>query len=281
MDIRGKTVVITGATSGLGQAAAIDFARAGARVLIVGRDAARAAETLAGAKGAGGDAEVIIGDVSTRAGVNAVAQAVLSKTPRLDVLVNNAGGTFKTLTKTADGLEATFALNTLCPFLLEQALHQALAAAHGRVVNLVTGFLNTFTVDVDGLLAPQKYGAMGQYGRAKHASLMMTIEEAKRFSADGVTVVALHPGVILGTRFGGGQPKIAQLIGGPILRGVGFASTQKEAVERFWVAAFGDVPSGCYLVRGKPVPPPKQSNDAAVRAKVVALVERLARPAAA
>jgi NAD(P)-dependent dehydrogenase (short-subunit alcohol dehydrogenase family) len=281
MDIKGKIVVITGATSGLGQAAAIAFAKAGAKVLIVGRDQKRAAETLASAKSAGADMDLILGDVSTRAGVKAVAQAILAKTPRLDVLVNNAGGTFKTLTKTSDGIEASFALNTVCPFLLEHELHRALAASHGRVVNLVTGFLNMFKVDLDGLTEPKSYGAMGQYGRAKHASVMMTIEQAKRLSADGITVVALHPGVIMGTRFNGGQPKFAQAIGGPIMHAIGFSSTVEEAVDRFRVACFGDVPSGSYLVRGKPAPLPKQSTDEALRAKVVALIERLAGPAAA
>jgi NAD(P)-dependent dehydrogenase (short-subunit alcohol dehydrogenase family) len=281
MDIKGKIVVITGATSGLGQAAAIDFAKAGAKVFVVGRDAMRAAETQTSARNAGGEAEVIIGDVSTRAGVKAVAQAILAKTARVDVLVNNAGGTFKTFSRSADGIEATFALNTLSAFVLAQELRKALAAAHGRVVNLVTGFLGTFPVDVEGLVAPKKYGAFGQYGRAKHASLMMTIEEAKRFAADGVTVVALHPGVIMGTRFGGGQPKLAQMLGGPIMRGIGFASTIEEAVDRFRVACFGDVPSGSYLVRGKPAPLPKQSNDEATRANVLALLERLAAPPSA
>src|SRR3954468_23949962 len=133
MELKGKTVVITGATSGLGQAAAIDFATRGAKVFIVGRDAARANETLSQANAAGGDAEVVIGDVSTRAGVKAVAQATLAKAPKIDVLLNNAGGQFPSMSQTADGIETTFALNTLGAFLLERELHGAIAAARGRV----------------------------------------------------------------------------------------------------------------------------------------------------
>jgi NAD(P)-dependent dehydrogenase (short-subunit alcohol dehydrogenase family) len=272
MDPNGRVVVITGATSGLGQAAAIDFAMAGARVFVVGRDAVRAEETRAAA---GENATVVLGDVSTRAGAKAVAEAVLARTDRVDVLLNNAGGQFDKMDKTADGVERTFALNTLAAFVLARALQPALAKAKGRVVNVATGFLDSFPVDVDQLVAPKKFAAMGQYARSKHASVMMTVEQAARLGPDGITVVSVHPGVIMGTRFGGGQPKLVQALGGPIMRAIGFACTLEEAVRRFCVACFGDVPSGSYVVKGEPAPLPKQAQDPAVRARVYALVEGL------
>src|SRR5688500_14147864 len=129
MDPKGRTVVVTGGTSGLGQAAAVDLAAAGARVLVIGRDVERARETVARAEAAGGAAVAIPGDVSTRAGARAVAAAVLGETDRIDVLMNNAGGSFPNLATTAEGFESTFALNTLGPFVLERALHGALVAA--------------------------------------------------------------------------------------------------------------------------------------------------------
>jgi NAD(P)-dependent dehydrogenase (short-subunit alcohol dehydrogenase family) len=273
MGIEGKTVVITGATSGLGQGAAIDFAKAGAKVLIVGRDAARAKETQAQA---GPNSDVIIGDVSTRAGIKAVAQAILAKAPKIDVLLNNAGGQFKTLTKTADGIETTFALNTFGAYLLERELHAAISAAKGRVVNVVTGFLNSFPVDPDDLADPKKFASLGAYAKSKHASVMMSVEQAKRYEPEGIKVEAVHPGIIMGTRFGGGQPKIAQAIGGPIMRAIGMACTLDEAVRRFRVACFDELPSGSYLVKGQVAELPKQVNDAAVRAKVYGLLEKLA-----
>ncbi len=276
MDIKGKIVVVTGATSGLGQAAAIDFAAAGAKVFLVGRDRARADETLGRIRSAGGDAEVVIGDVSTVKGARAVADALLARTDRVDVLVNNAGGTFKAMSKTADGVETTLALNTLGAFVLERALHGALKAARGRVVNLATGFLDRFPVDVDDLVSPKKYTGMSQYGRVKNASVMMTVEQARRYAADGVTAVSLHPGIIMGTRFGGGQPKVAQMIAGPLMRAIGFATSLEGAVARFRVAAFGDVPSGSYIVKGKPAPLPKPDTDELVRARVWSLLESLA-----
>jgi NAD(P)-dependent dehydrogenase (short-subunit alcohol dehydrogenase family) len=273
MDLKGKVVVVTGATSGLGQAFAIDVAKGGAKVLIVGRDSARAQETKAQC---GADAEVILGDVSTKAGVKTVAEQILAKTDRIDVLVNNAGGQWKEMSKTADGIETTFAVNVVAPFLLEKALHGALAKAKGRVVNLVTGFLNSFPVEPDQLINPAKYKSLAIYGKAKHAGVMMSVEQAKRFSGEGITVNAIHPGVILGTRFGGGQSGFAQAVAGPIMRGIGFACTLEEAVRRFKVAAFDAIPSGAYVVKGAPSPLPKQSEDAAVRAKVMTILDGLA-----
>lgn len=278
MDPKGKVVVITGATSGLGQAAAIDLAKRGARVFVVGRDAARANETLAEIKKAGGEAELTLGDVSTVTGARKLARAILAQAPKIDVLINNAGGTFKTESKTSEGIETTFALNTLGAFVLEKELHGALSAAKGRVVNVATGFLDNFPVDVDDLVAPKKYGGTAQYGRSKQASVMMTVEQARRYEAEGVTAVSIHPGIIMGTRFGGGQPKAMQLIVGPLMRFIGLACTLEEAQRRFFVAAFGDVPNGSYLVNGKPADLPKQVKDESVRTKVYALLEKLALP---
>ena len=278
MNIQGKTVVVTGATSGLGQAFAIEAAAKGARVVVVGRDAMRAKETMDAIERAGGQGELILGDVSTRAGVKALAQNILGKFPRIDVLVNNAGGTFAQQSNTQDGIETTFALNTLGAFILEHELHSALAASRGRIVNLATGFLNSFPVQVDDLAAPKKYSAFGQYGRSKQASVMMTVEQAARYASEGITAVALHPGIIMGTRFAGGPPKPLQAIMGPIMRAVGFAVTLEESTRRFMVAAFDTLPSGSYLVNGKVAQLPKQTQDAQVREQVYGLLAKLATP---
>ena len=280
MDPKGKVVVITGATSGLGQAAAVDFAKAGAKVFIVGRDAARAQETLAQAKAAGGDAEVVLGDVSTRAGVRAVAEGLLAKAPKIDVLLNNAGGQFKTQVMTADGLETTFALNTFGAYLLEKQLHPALAAAKGRVVNVATGFLDHFPLVADDLPGPKKFSGFSQYARAKLASVMMTVEQSKRYGAEGVTAISVHPGIIMGTRFGGGQPALMQTLFGPLMRATGAACTLEEAVRRFRVACFDEIPTGAYVQKGAPAPLPKQANDEQVRSQVVAMLEKLSTGAA-
>jgi NAD(P)-dependent dehydrogenase (short-subunit alcohol dehydrogenase family) len=274
--IKGKVVVVTGATSGLGQAAAIDFGKNGARVLVVGRDQARADETVQKIKAVGGDGEAILGDVSTKAGAKSVAAAILKKAAKIDVLVNNAGGTFKERKLTTDGVETAFALNTLGAFLLERELHQALVG--GRVVNLATGFLDMkqFTIDADDLAAPKDYNGFAQYGRVKKASVMMTVEQSRRFAADNITAVSLHPGIIMGTRFGGGQPKMQQLLAGPIMRLMGLACTLEDAVDKFRSAAFDEVPNGAYLVKRKPAKLPKQVDDQAMRGRVWSLLENLA-----
>jgi NAD(P)-dependent dehydrogenase (short-subunit alcohol dehydrogenase family) len=271
-NIQGKVFVVTGATSGLGQATAIDFGRKGARVIVVGRDEVRAKET---ANAIGANAEIVIGDVSTRAGVEAVANAILAKTDHVDVLVNNAGGQFKEKKLTIDGVEMTFALNVLGAYLLEKKLHGALAKSKGRVVNLATGFLNSFPLDpADVAVRAKKWSSLNQYGQAKQAAVMMTVEQTKR-NGD-VTYVSMHPGIIMGTRFNGGQSKIQQAIGGPIMRAIGMACTLEEAVAKFHAAAFGDIPNGSYLINGKPAALPKQVNDELVRAKVMKLLEDLA-----
>jgi NAD(P)-dependent dehydrogenase (short-subunit alcohol dehydrogenase family) len=276
MDPRGKIVVVTGATSGLGQAFAVDIAARGARVILVGRDAARSQETLDTIQKAGGTAEVVLGDVSTRAGVQAVAAAIRERVDRVDVLMNNAGAAFNAESRTVDGIETTLALNTVGPYLLERALHPLLVAARGRIVNVATGFLDSYPVVVDELAAPKKYSRLTQYARCKQALVMVTVEQAERFAPEGVTVVSVNPGIVMGTRFGGGQPWIAQVIGGPIMRMMGLACDLPEAMRRFSMAAFGDVPSGSYLSKGVVAPLPKQVRDVDVRRRVVAVVEQLA-----
>jgi hypothetical protein len=105
---------------------------------------------------------------------------------------------------------------------------------------------------------------------------MMTVEQASRVEKDGVTAVSVHPGIIMGTRFGGGQPKVAQVIGGPLMRALGLGATLAEASQRFQIACFGDVPSGSYLAKGRPVPLPKDARNERARQAVYASLERLA-----
>lgn len=276
IDPKGKIVVVTGATSGLGQAFALDIAKRGAIVALAGRDAARANATRDEIVKAGGTADVFLGDVSTVGGAKALAKSLLAKHPKIDLLVNNAGGTFKKREQNADGVERTFALNALGSWVLERELHGALSAAKGRVVNVATGFLNSYPVVIGELTTgPRKYSGFTAYGRAKQAVVMMTVEQAERYRKDGVTVVSMTPGIVMGTRFGGGQPKLMQAIAGPIMRAIGIACTLEEAQRRFRVAAFDEVLSGAYLVKGKPADLPKPAREPQTRRAVVELLENL------
>lgn len=272
MSIAGKVVVVTGATSGLGQAAAIEFARRGAEVVVVGRDAARADETAQRIRDGGGQAHVVLGDVSTRAGVDAIAAGVRSAVPRVDVLLNNAGGQFLRHGTTSEGVERTLALNTLGAYRLERALHDLVARGRGRVVNVATGFLDRFPIpSIEELRAPTRYAGMTQYGRAKLATVMLTVEQA-RAAADGVAYASVHPGIVNGTRFTAEMPKAMQAVGAFVSNLVGIASPIEVAGERFRVACFDDVPSGAYVLRGAVARLPKQADDAAVRAQVMRLL---------
>lgn len=272
----GRRVLVSGAGSGIGKGIAFLMARLGARLIICGRKPEALEETATWLRKLGSP-EVLVVPASIRDpdAVASLMDTVWERFGGLDVLINNAGGQFKTMTKTSDGIETTFALNTLGAWTLERELHGAIAAAKGRVVNVATGFLDSFPVDVDDLVAPKKYKSIAQYGRTKQASVMMTVEQAKRYESEGVKAVSIHPGIIMGTRFNGGQPKAMQMIAGPIMRAIGIACTLDEAQRRFRVAAFGDVPNGSYLVNGAPAPLPKQVNDGAVRTRVVQLLEKL------
>src|SRR4051812_3753305 len=196
-----KTAVITGATSGLGAAAAVALAKAGWRVLLVGRDAARGAEVATQAKAAGGEAEFLSADLMSLADVRRLAREIRSRAPALDLLVNNAGGTFGPKQLTVDGIERTFALNVAAPFALTEALVEPLAAAKGRVLNVVTGVPKGAKTTLDQLTGDKSSAGMQSYIRSKLALLMLTIEQQRRYGARGITAVSLHPGVIPNTGF--------------------------------------------------------------------------------
>src|SRR5262245_32929641 len=136
--MRGKTVVITGATSGIGEAAALELARQGARLVLIARDRARAAYTLSLLKDFGPDQQhrVLYGDLSLLAEVKRLGAEIAASEPRIDVLANNAGAMFTRRSETADGLERTFAINHMAYFVLTHALLDTLKATPGaRIVN--------------------------------------------------------------------------------------------------------------------------------------------------
>ena len=194
----GKTVLITGGTGGIGRAAATALAAMGARVGITGRDRARSDEAAAAiARESGNPAvDVFVADLSSRAEVRRLAGEVLATYPRLDVLLNNAGGFWAHRHVTADGLEHTFALNHLAPFLLTNLLLERLiASAPARVVTVSSGAQAMGRIDFDDLMGARKYSGQQAYNQSKLANVMFTYELARRLEGTGVTANALHPGV--------------------------------------------------------------------------------------
>lgn len=270
-----KTAVVTGATSGLGRAAAEALAQRGFRVLLVGRDAARGAEVVEGIRAAGGRAELVLGDLMTVAGAQAVAEEIRERAPRVELLVNNAGGAFNRDERTSDGLERTFALNVLAPFVLTEALMPALAAARGRVVNVVTAVPAGAKTTVEAIAGAKAQPGMQSYIRNKLALVTLTIELQRRYEARGVSFASLHPGVIPGTRFGSDSPGLLMKIGPVIAKLLRITSSLDEAAERFVQVGTGEVEPGGFYYEGKLRPAPRQAQDPELAASLRSTLEGL------
>jgi NAD(P)-dependent dehydrogenase (short-subunit alcohol dehydrogenase family) len=215
MDWKAKTIVVTGATSGIGRATALGLAELGSRLILVGRDAGRAEETLAAIRAATGrgDIEVVRGDFARLAEVRRVADEILARTDAIHVLVNNAGVTLMKRSTTPDGFETTFAVNHLAYFLLTGLLLPRLrAAAPGaRIVNVASDAHRWGALDLDDLQNEREYKAMKVYGQSKTANILYTRELARRLEGSGITVNALHPGAVA-TRLGRGSGPLFDLL---------------------------------------------------------------------
>jgi len=194
-----KTVLLTGATSGIGLEASVAMARMGARVVMVGRDAAKTARKVDEVRRRSGAASVdsLLCDFSSQAQVRRLAAAFRAWHDKLHVLVNNAGTVFVKRTLTEDGVEATFAVNHLGPFLLTNLLLDLLvASAPARVIVVASVSHSGGTLDFNDLGFERRYQIMAAYGRSKLANVLFTRELAKRMDGTGVTVNCLHPGTV-------------------------------------------------------------------------------------
>jgi len=204
LPMAGKVVLITGGTGGIGKATAIGLAAIGARVGITGRDLARAEQAAADIRSASENPAVdaFASDMTSQAEVRRLAAAVLDAYPRLHVLVNNVGGFWAHRHPTADGLERTFALNHLAPFLLTNLLLDRLkASAPARVVTVSSGAQSMGRIDFDDLQGAHNYSGQRAYNQSKLANIMFTNELARRLDGAGVTATSVHPGVVR-TNFG-------------------------------------------------------------------------------
>ena len=201
--MQGRTVLVTGGTDGIGLATAEGLSALGARVGIVGRDRGRAEAAATGIRTAsGGEVDVFVADMSVQAEVRRLAAGVLATYPRLDVLVNNVGGYWAHRHLTPDGLEHTFALNHLAPFLLTELLLDRLrASAPARVVTVSSGAQSMGRIDFDDLQGAERYDGQRAYNQSKLANVLFTYELARRLEGSGVTANVLHPGVVR-TSFG-------------------------------------------------------------------------------
>src|SRR4051812_7141414 len=179
----GKTCLVTGATAGIGEITARELARRGARVLIVGRSPTRCASTLERIRAETGATAVesLIADLSSQADVRRLADEVRERCPRLDVLVNNAGGMFLTRRESVDWIELTLALNHLSYFLLANLLLPLItASAPARIVNVASDAHKGATIDFEDLQGQRRYGGWRAYQQSKLANILFTYELARR-----------------------------------------------------------------------------------------------------
>jgi retinol dehydrogenase-14 len=266
----GRTVLVTGATSGIGRATALGLATMGARLAITGRDRERtdaAADEIRAA--GGGQVDVFVGDLSSQSAVRQLAAEVLLQLPRIDVLVNNAGGYWDTRHITADGYEGTFALNHLAPFLLTNVLLDRLRlGAPARVVTVASGAHTMGRIDFDDLQGKRSYSGSRAYNQSKLANVLFTYELARRLQGTGVTANALHPGVVR-TGFGAEDPGVVQRLFVPLMRP--FMKTPAQgAVTSIYLASAPDLGqvTGRYFADRKPKQSSKASYDEAVAARL-------------
>lgn len=211
--LAGKTIVITGASAGIGRAAALELAKRGAHMLLVCRDLAKGSAVADAIRADGGQAELVLADLSVQAQVRRAAAELLDLAPRIDVLVNNAGAIFQTRSLAADGHEMTFATNHLSYFLLTNLLLERLkASAPARVVNVASvAHRRAKAIAFDDLRAERGYDAWMRYGMSKLANILFTRELARRLAGTGVTANSLHPGVVA-TGFGSNSTGLLRLL---------------------------------------------------------------------
>jgi NAD(P)-dependent dehydrogenase (short-subunit alcohol dehydrogenase family) len=258
MGMQGKVVVITGSNVGIGKETAVGVAALGATTVLACRNEEKAAAAAAEVKQRSGndDVQLVSLDLGDLASVKSAADDILSRWDRLDVLVNNAGGTWSERALTTQGFEQTFGVNHLGHFYLTGLLLARLeASAPSRVVNLASvGHHMAFRgMRFEDLQSEKRYSAMEAYGRSKLANVLFTCELAKREDGKGVTVNVAHPGPVR-TGFGmDGDLKGLMGLGNRFVRPfeISAASGAKTSI---YLATSPDVEgkTGIYWVRSKP-----------------------------
>src|SRR3989440_1942206 len=207
--MEGKICLITGGTNGIGKSTALGLAKMGATVVIVGRNAPKTAQVVEAIRAASGNNNVdfLLADLSSQQEVRRLADEFKRKCPHLHVLLNNAGAAFIQRQLSVDGIEMTFALNHLAPFLLTNVLLDTLkASTPARIINVSSGAHTSGKIEFDNLQGERTYG-FGAYPNAKLATILFTMELARRVEGTGVTVHALHPG-FTATGFGKNNGKV-------------------------------------------------------------------------
>jgi NAD(P)-dependent dehydrogenase (short-subunit alcohol dehydrogenase family) len=279
--MNGKTVVMTGATSGIGQAAALALAGRGARIVFTARDAEKAQTTRARLVRANPDAahDFVLADLTGLAEMRAAGEALRAKAPRIDVLVNNAGAIFQSRELTVDGLEKTFAVDHMAYFVITERLWTALNPG-ARIVSTASVAHTAGRLDFDDLPMSRGFSAFAAYGRAKLCNILWTRELARRLEAREVTANCFHPGGV-NTGFGDNMTGLAKSAFGLIKR---FMLTPEQGADTLiWLAASPEAEglTGGYFAKRKRVEPSAAARDDVAAARLWTVSEQLAGAPAA
>lgn len=280
-NMRGKTVLVTGGNTGIGKATAIGLARLGAQVTITSRDPVKGQAAIAEIRAQSGNSEVdcMRLDLASLASVRNFAAEYLAGHPRLDVLVNNAGLTLGVRGETEDGFEMTIGVNHLGHFALTGLLLARLkASAPARIVVLSSDMHRTARdgLDFDDLHSRRSYRAMPVYARSKLANLLFTLELAERLQGSGVTVNAVHPGVVA-TEFAG-KDDMQGVFGLLVKLSQPFMlSPAKGALTSIHVASAPELEgvTGKYFARSKPARTTRNALDKGAALRLWELSEQL------
>lgn len=278
--MKDKTVVITGASSGIGLASARELARQGALVVMVCRDAERAeaARRDVAALASGRSPTVFLADLLSQREIRRLAEAINKTYAQIDVLINNAGAVFARRELTVDGIEKTFAVNHLAPFLLTNLLLDNIrAAAAGRIVTVGSESYSS-TLDFDNLQSEKKHQFLSAYFRSKLENILFTFELSRRLAGTGVTANCLSPGPTR-TRFGSNMDGLPALFPMLIKNFPFFGSPEKGARTPVYLASSPEVAgiSGRFYVRCREVRTKPVTHDPDIARRLWSVSEDLCR----
>ena len=266
----GQTVLVTGGSAGIGRATALALAVMGAHLAIACCDRGRAEDAAREIRAAGAaQVDVFVADLSSQSEVRRLAGEVLQRLSRVDVLVNNVGGYWNTRHVTADGLERTFAVNHLAPFLLTSLLLGRLKqSAPARVVTVSSNVQALGRIDFEDLQAERSYSGARAYNQSKLANVLFTYELARRLQGTSVTANALHPGVVR-TAFGAEDPRVVQRLLMPVMRPF-MKAPARGAATSVYLASAPDLErvTGRFFVGRKPRKSGERSYDRTAAARL-------------
>ncbi|MBK5186662.1 MAG: SDR family oxidoreductase [Gemmatimonadaceae bacterium] len=270
----GRVCVVTGATAGIGRETALGLARMGATVVIVARDAAKAARTVDEIVRATGSArvEIVIADFASLDAVRAAAAEIGRRYGAVHVLVNNAGVVKKQRTLSADGFELTFAVNHLAPFLFTREIMPFLrAGAPARIVNVASAAEAHGPIDFGDLQSEKRYRGFLVYGKTKLMNILFSYELAARLAGTGITANCLHPGAVA-TDMLRQLPWWLYALISPFL-----LTPEKGAATQLFLATSPAVEgvSGAYYVKGKAARSSPRSYDVEMQKRLWEVSETL------